>query len=71
MLAFIHLDIKNIPQNFASLTTYLETIRFDFPFIGITETWLTDYNCTLDSMPGYSFVDNHRQNKIGDELAYL
>ena len=38
IFAFIHLNIRSIPQNFASLTTYLETLNFDFPFVGITET---------------------------------
>ena len=34
IFAFIHLNIRSIPQNFASII-YLETPNFDFPFIGI------------------------------------
>ena len=37
--------------------------------IGVTETWLSDSNCELFDIPGYNFIEKHRNEKTGGGLG--
>ena len=43
----------------------LENLQFNFSVIGISETWLNDYNCDLYNINGYDFVEAHRSGRSG------
>ena len=42
-----HLNIRSIKKNLASFENYLDLLQHEFSIIGLTETWLTDYDCNL------------------------
>ena len=54
-----HINIKSLKHNLTSLTDYLDGIEFDFPIIGIWETWLTDNCCDLYGISGYTLIEKH------------
>ena len=43
----------------------MECLDFTFPIIDVTETWLSDSNCELFDIPGYNFIEKHRNEKTG------
>ena len=48
-----HINIRSQKANPKSFEICLENLQFIFSIIGITETWLNDYNCDLYSLNGY------------------
>ena len=38
---------------------------FDFSIIGVSETWLRDWNCDLYNIEGYELVESHRPVRTG------
>src|SRR6056300_434339 len=63
--SLFHVNIRSIPANLDKLEQYLNTLKFKFPIIGISETWLTDINHTLYNIDGYIFCDQYRKHKKG------
>ena len=41
-LSFIHLNIRSCNKNFSEFDHYLQSLNIKFPFIGLSETWLSD-----------------------------
>ena len=70
-LALLYLNIRSLPQNFDSLTDYLNLLNFDFPVIGLVETWLNETNESLYCMPEYSMFCSSRSERRGGGVAIL
>ena len=64
-LSFCHINIKRQKANLKPFEICLENLEFQFSVIGITETWLKDFNSDLYSIDGYNFVETHRTEKTG------
>ena len=60
----LHLNIRSINQNFSELTDLLISLDHRFHAIGITETWLNDYNHSV-SIENYEFIHSYRKNRSG------
>ena len=58
----LHLNIHSLSHNLNSLTDLLSSLNIKFPFIGISETWLSESSHSTD-IEGYKFL--HRQNRTG------
>ena len=64
-----HINIRSLKHNLTSLTDYLDGIEFNFPIIGISETWLTDNTCDLYGISGYTLIEKHRSTQVGGGVA--
>ena len=60
-----HINIRSIKSNLESFKHNIECLDSTFPIIGVTETWLSDSNCELFDIPGYNFIEKHRNEKSG------
>lgn len=58
----LHLNIHSLSHNLNSLTDLLSSLNIKFPFIGISETWLSESSHSTD-IEGYKFLQ--RQNRTG------
>ena len=64
-LSLFHLNIRSAQSNINSLTDFLTTLTINFSIFGLTETWLTDTNSSIYSIPGFTSVALNRQNRRG------
>ena len=69
LFSLCHLNIRSLKKNNASLDAYLSSLDIKFTAIGITETWLQDYDCDLYGFQGYHFVERHRAEQRGGGVA--
>ena len=65
VFSLCHINIRSQKANLKSFEICLENLQFNFSIIGVTETWLNDYNCDLYSLDGYNFVEAHRSGRSG------
>ena len=63
-LSVLHLSIRSINNNFSELTNVLQTVDYQFHAIGISETWLNDFNHSI-SIKNYEFIHHHRKDRQG------
>ena len=47
----------------------MDGIEFNFPIIGISETWLTDNTCDFYGIGGYTLIEKHRSTQVGGGVA--
>ena len=40
-------------------------MEYNFSVIGLSQTWLRDYNCKLYNIYAYTFTEVHRSEKAG------
>ena len=64
-VSLCHINIRSIAKNLKHFEYFLAGLKHDFTFIGITETWLTNYNDDLYTLNGYTNVGKHRQDRKG------
>ena len=64
-LSFIHTNIRSSACNLKSFEIYLSTLDFLFTFIGLSETWVKEYNKDLHGIPGYIGEHSYRNKRIG------
>ena len=57
--------------NLDSFTAYLNTLKFKFDVIGLTETWLHKDNSDLYNAPGYSHISLPREYSKGGGASVL
>ena len=68
----MHYNIRSLNENFHKLQLLLHNItksNVNVDFLLLCETFLTDYNCMLFNLPGYSRVEYHRKNSRGGGVA--
>jgi len=66
-----HLNIRSAPANMGALSAFLSTLDFSFSVVGLTETWLNDFNTSAYSLPGYSSIGVHREHRRGGGVMIL
>ena len=64
-LSLCHVNIRILKQNFAGLERYLGLLNMKFTIIGVTETWLDEYDCDLYGLNVYNLVEKHRDSRRG------
>jgi hypothetical protein len=65
----LHHNIRSAQKNLESLQHLLHSINIDFSIIGLTETWLNQFNFSLYGIDGYFSEHNFRQNRRGGGVA--
>ena len=64
-LSVFHLNIKSFSKLYGELEMYLDSLRFPFYFIGLTETWLDECKENLFELLHYVSVTRSRNTKRG------
>ena len=67
--SLLNLNIRSLPKNFDQLSVFLGRLDHKFSVIILLETWLTDDNKDLYSIPGYSSHHIVRNNKNGGGVS--
>ena len=70
-LSIFHLNIKSLPKHCDELEMYLDSLKFPFSFIGLTETWLDECKENLYDIPKYVSVTRSRKTKRGGGVSLL
>ena len=70
-LSIFHLNIKSLPKHCDELVMYLDSLKFPFSFIGLTETWLDECKENLYDIPKYVSVTRSRKTKRGGGVSLL
>ena len=50
-------------------TLFLETIKFSFSVIGISETWFNESTVDVYNIDGYQSVHKYRQDRVGGVVS--
>ena len=64
-----HLNIRSMKKNITNFELFLDLLDHDFTVVGLTETWLSECDCDLYKLHGYSIVENHRESRVGGGVA--
>ena len=64
-----HLNIRSIRKNLGAFESFIDTLQYEFPIIGLTETWLSDHDNDLYNITGFNMIENHRSEKSGGGVA--
>ena len=68
-LALFHANVRSVPKNMDALLNVLSATKAEFSVISLTETWLTENNSSLYSIPNYSLVSMTRKSRIGGGIS--
>ena len=60
---FLH-NMRSLPDHFRELLCYLDTLKFNFKVLALTETWLKSYH-TNYVIPNYNFEQDLRMHSRG------
>jgi len=64
-LNLMHLNARSLLNKNENLTEFLNQFNFQFDVVGVSETWLTEYNQHLVDIDGYIYNGMSRENKKG------
>ena len=70
-LSIFHLNIKSLPKHCDELEMYLDSLKFPFSFISLTETCLDECTGNLHDIPKYVSVTRSRKTKRGGGVSLL
>ena len=72
-ISILHLNICSSQHKLTDLTYYLENLNATFAFIGICETWATNFNNHILNIPNYQHEQCIRSNnkKGGGTSLYI
>ena len=68
----LHLNVRSLSAHFDQLLSMVEQFKnhhCELDFICICETFLTEVNCSLFDLEGYTKIEKHRQNRSGGGVA--
>ena len=65
----LHMNIRSMQKNLGSLENYLETLDHKFTAIGISESWLKEYNVDRHVLDGYKAVHKYRPLRSGGGVS--
>ena len=68
-LSFFHLNVKSLPKHLDELEIFLESLEYEFSFIGLTETWLDENKHELYDLPGYNCINKYRLGRRGGGVS--
>ena len=72
VFSLCHMNIRSLKAKLSAFQACLDNIKLQFSALGISETWLNDWNSTLYNIQGYNFIEKHRSEKRGGgEGIYL
>ena len=60
--SLVHLNARSLNKNLDHLSVYLDTLKYSFDIIIVTETLANSDNMTFLSIPGYNTVFKNRPN---------
>lgn len=69
MFSLVHLNIRSLPKHNDEFSNYINLLEHRFKFIGLTETWLNEYNTELYGFDGYTGKHRHRKNRNGGGVS--
>ena len=69
--SMIHLNIRSSVRNLENFVNYLKNLTIDFTIIGLSETWLTEFNSNLYGIDGYTALHVYRTNRIGGGVSIM
>jgi hypothetical protein len=64
-MSFLHINCRSLFGNFDKFRVLTANLSNSFSVSGLSKTWLNDNTHDLVNLPGYDFISNHRQNKVG------
>ena len=67
--SFFHLNIRSLKKNYKQLLSLIDMIDNKFSVIGLTESWLKEYNHTLFDIDGYNHVALTRTTGMGGGIS--
>ena len=67
----LHLNIRSKQKNLRSQENYLEALDHKFTAIGISESWLKEYNVDRHVLDGYKAVHKYRPLRSGGGVSIL
>ena len=66
------MNIASLKANYLYFQTFVENVGLDLAVIGLSETWLYDWNFNLYNILGYDFIEAHRPSrKVGGVGMYV
>ena len=65
----LHMNIRSMQKNLGSLENYLEALDHNFTAIGISESWLKEYNVDRHVLDGYKAVHKYRPLRSGGGVS--
>ena len=68
-MSLFHMNIKSLSKHFDELLLYLDSIKFKFSIIGLTETWLDENKHGLYDLDNYTSVNKFRNAKRGGGVS--
>ena len=68
-LSLFHMNIRSLPKYFDELEIYLESLKYQFSIIGITETRLNASNEESYSLKKYSSINEYRRGRKGGGVS--
>ena len=68
-MSLFHMNIKSLSKHFDELLLYLDSIKFKFSIIGLTETWLDENKHGLYDLDNYTSVNKFRNVKRGGGVS--
>lgn len=68
-LSILHINARSMPNKIDDIELLLQSIKFDFSAIAITETWETNTNSSLLKLAGYVKVSKARTKQPGGGVA--
>ena len=67
--SLLHLNIRSIPKNIDEFLSYLHNLKFEFSIIGLSETWLHEFNQDLYFIEGYNHIHKVRSGRMGGGVS--
>ena len=68
-LSILNFNIRSLSKNLDSFLFFLDSLTTKFDFIVLTETWTTNFDKDLFSIPGYKSFHFVRQGRSGGGVA--
>ena len=69
VLSLCHVNIRSAKKYLGNFENYLNILKLDFTVIGLSETWLSDYDGDLYGLCGYKVIGHNRVNRAGGGVA--
>ena len=67
----IHFNSRSMLKNFDSIHEFILHLKFKFPVIGFSETWIHDNTPSVFSMEGFTFYHSDRTKSKGGGVALM
>ena len=68
-LSLYHMNCRSLPKHFDSIQLYLDSLSFKFPFIGFSETRITEAKEDLYNLDGYFPIHEYREHRSGGGVS--